>query len=313
MANPSTALDQAIDWHVRLPALSDAERPDFILWLEASAEHRAAYDLVTEAEAIAVPVLVEAAPLAAADANGPSERRRFGSGWAFGAAAAACLALVTGWSLWPSAANLQIERTAPGTTKELAFEDGSRIDLNGATVLAFDAANTRKVRLDSGEARFSVQHGGKPFSVAAGGFELRDMGTVFNVRLTDRTLHVDVSEGRVVFDPAGVALSVEPGQQINVDRARNVVVKQDADASADWRRGEFVFSNATLADLAEALHDRYGLELRMDSGLSERPFNGNVRFTGNAAEDVAHLAGLIGAQYRREGDVWVIVERAGSR
>ncbi|MFX6838621.1 FecR family protein, partial [Acinetobacter baumannii] len=79
---------------------------------------------------------------------------------------------------------VQTERTRPGTTKELAFADGTRIDLNGQTALALDQADPRAVRLEQGEARFAVQHGAKPFTVQAGGFELRDLGTVFNVRLT---------------------------------------------------------------------------------------------------------------------------------
>ncbi|HEY6868616.1 MAG TPA: FecR domain-containing protein [Novosphingobium sp.] len=315
-----TPLDQALDWHLRLPELVGAGWGAFVAWLEAAPEHRAAYDQVVAADALAGAGL---AGMALAERPAPSNDiapvatlaprwPRRGVGLAM--AAAACLALVGGWALeqrdwpwaWQTAGGPQTERTEAGTTKELAFADGTRIDLNGQTELALDQADPRAVRLGQGEARFAVRHGAKPFTVQAGGFELRDLGTVFNVRLTPVALQLDVTEGRVLFDPGGANLMVGAGEQVRVDRARNLVVKQAGKAAGDWRDGDFVFDDATLADVAQAVYRRYGWRLIWGAGLSERPFTGNIRLSGNAAVDVPHLAGLIGAQYRREGEGWLI-------
>jgi transmembrane sensor len=215
--------------------------------------------------------------------------------------------------LWPRSPGPQVEQTQPGTTKQLAFADGTRIDLNGESALAIDQANPRAVRLDQGEARFAVHHGDKPFTVKAGGFTLRDLGTVFNVRLSDKALVLDVTEGSVLFDPGGANLTVLAGEQVSVDRRRNLVVKREGVAAGDWLRGDLVFDNATLADVAEAIHRRYGTEISLSAGLPERPFTGNIHLSGNAAADVARLVGLIGARYHREAEAWVITGTADRR
>lgn len=310
-----TPLDQALAWHLRLPELAGADWAAFVDWLEQAPAHRAAYDQVAAADALAGAGLAgpagrdDTVPVASLARR---DWRQTGRGLAL--AAAVCLALLGGWALrqqdwnhlWPAAGGLQSERTEAGTTKELAFADGTRIDLNGQTALALDLSDPRAVRLEQGEARFAVQHGARPFTVQAGGFELRDLGTVFNVQLTPAVLQLDVTEGRVLFDPGGANLMVGAGEQVRVDRARNLVVKQVAKAAGDWRSGDFAFDNATLADVAQAVYRRYGWQLAWGAGLSDRPFTGNIRLSGNAAVDVPHLAGLIGAQYRREGEGWLI-------
>ena len=45
--------DEAIAWHVRLPTLAGAEWTTFTGWLETSPQHRAAYDQVVLADALA--------------------------------------------------------------------------------------------------------------------------------------------------------------------------------------------------------------------------------------------------------------------
>jgi len=226
---------------------------------------------------------------------------------------AACLAVVGAWTLGPLGSRMDVERTAAGTTKELAFAGGTRIDLNGGTELALDTRNSRHARLDAGEALFSVRHGDKPFTIEAAGFIIRDLGTVFNVRLTDRSLEIAVREGTVLFDPAGAAVTIQAGERITLDRARSLVVKGRAANVGGWMRGELVFEDATVGEVAQAMHQRYGTPFSLSAGLSSRPFTGNIVLTGNAPADVAHFAQLIGAEYRREGQSWVMAEAGGAR
>jgi len=304
------ALEQALAWHLRMPELTGSEWAEFVDWLESRDSHRAAYDAVAAADRLAGEGLARPAATmrAAATAAGPvaaSPLRRLARP-VWGALVAASLVAVAGWAMWPVPSDPRVERTAPGTVKQLAFADGTRVDLNGGSVLSVDQANPREARLDEGEARFSVRHHTQPFTVQAGGFVIQDLGTVFDVQLTPRTLQVVVREGSVSFDPAGVALVLAAGERVVVDRDRNLVVRDKVDRPADWLAGDLAFQNAPLADVARAIGRRSGANISLSEGLSERPFTGNIHLTGKEDADVAHFAGLIGAGWHREGGVWVI-------
>ena len=318
MAEAALALEQAIAWHVRLPELSGSEWAEFVDWLESHESHRTAFDSVASADHFVADGIARSAPEKAtpwADTAAPAAprwgRRMTNKPW-WGAAAAACLVAVAGWSLWPAQSDPRIERTAPGTVKQLAFADGTKVDLNGGSVLTVDQANPREARLDEGEARFSVQHHERPFTLQAGGFVIRDLGTVFDVQLTPRTLQVLVREGSVGFDPQGVNLVLAAGERVVVDRDSNVVVRDRVDRPADWMRGELAFQNVPLADVVQSIHRRSGANISLSEGLSDRLFTGNIHLTGKEDTDVAHFAGLIGAGYRRDGAVWVISDAGTS-
>jgi len=318
MAEAALALEQAIAWHIRLPELSGGEWAEFVAWLELRETHRAAFEAVSKADGFVAEGMAraepdETAPWAArkAGVNPPSRRAMALRPW-WGAAAAACLMAVAGWSLWPAQWDPRIERTAPGTVKQLAFADGTRVDLNGGSVLAVDQANPREARLDEGEARFSVQHHERPFTLQAGGFEIRDLGTVFDVQLTGRTLAVQVREGSVAFDPQGVNLVLGAGERVVVDRDRNVVVQDRVARPGDWVRGELTFQNVPVAEVVQSIRRRSGANISLSEGLSERTFTGNIHLTGKEDADVAHFARLIGAGYHRDGAVWVISDAGAS-
>ena len=309
--------DEAIAWHVRLPTLAGAEWTTFTGWLETSPQHRAAYDQVVLADALAGDALAsETRPAEGAQVPARAAPRlavgRFVrlQRQSFGMAVAASVAVVAALAFWPVSGSVQLEQTQAGITKQLDFADGTQIDLNGGTALALDQADPHQVELKHGEARFAVRHGARPFVVAAGGFTLRDLGTVFNVQLTDSVLVLDVTEGKVLFDPERTGLTVSAGQQITVDRRRNVVFKRDSAQAGDWRAGELAFTDASLADVVAAVHRRFGTVILLSAGLQARPFTGNIRLTGDPAKDVPHLARLIGAEYRSEAEGWAIFEGA---
>ena len=82
------------------------------------------------------------------------------------------------------------------------LEDGSEIDLNKGTELKINYSNNaRLVQLVSGEAHFIVKKDVmRPFIVEVGGATVRAVGTAFNVRLSEDSLEVLVTEGRVRMD-----------------------------------------------------------------------------------------------------------------
>ena len=66
------------------------------------------------------------------------------------------------------------------------------------------------------------------------------------------------------------------------------------------------FNGQSLDDVAHTLNRLYGAKLTLADDLSDRPFTGTVRFTGDAERDVPHLASLIGANWQRDGEGWIL-------
>lgn len=88
------------------------------------------------------------------------------------------------------------------TIEQRVLEDGSVIELNrGAEVSVLYTPDVRRVRLERGEAHFTVAHNAaRPFIVSAGSVDVRAVGTAFDVRLERASVDVLVTEGKVRVD-----------------------------------------------------------------------------------------------------------------
>ncbi len=100
------------------------------------------------------------------------------------------------------------------------LSDGSivRINADSSIEVAF-SGSSREVRLQSGEAHFSVvKDESRPFVVKADEFLVTAVGTAFNVRLDVATLEVLVTEGIVKLDSP----LERPGESIDATRIDGV-------------------------------------------------------------------------------------------
>ncbi|MEG3145609.1 FecR domain-containing protein [Sphingomonas sp. RT2P30] len=303
-------VDQAIGWHLRQAVLSSAEWHDFVAWLEADAAHAAAFDRVALDDALLGDLPRAAAPIVpvAPERFVPQRSRRWG--WAVGgtAVAAGIAALVMPLVMVPGSAAYTV-RTAPGEKRVVALADGTRIELNGATTLHLDRNDTRVATLDSGEAVFAVHHDdGKAFVLHSGNLAVQDVGTVFDVSRSGARLDVAVAEGAVSFQPGREAILVKAGNALvaHEDVGQVVLSKIAVDAVGGWRNGRLAFNATPLGDVAQAIRRVNGADLRFDPDLSAQTFTGMVQLTGDAAKDVPHIAALVGAGWRRDGERWVI-------
>jgi len=121
---------------------------------------------------------------------------------------------------------LTAEVTAPlvaGERREtIEFSDGSRVELEpkaSAHIVRLEPRHA-ELSLREGKLTASVRHrDGVSWSVTAGPYEVRVVGTKFNVawERTSQTLRVDVTEGRVRVsggDLAGRVVELTPGEHI---------------------------------------------------------------------------------------------------
>jgi transmembrane sensor len=310
--------EEAIGWVIRLRDASAEEWEAFTAWLEADPAHLEAYERAALADADAGALSPEPArpiPEAAATApfspaRAPAGGRRMVLGWGI----AASLALFAGWfSLAGSGGPYSIE-TTPGERQTITLEDGTRIELNGGTKITLDEDRPRYASLDRGEALFRVVHDdARPFEVEAGGTMLRDLGTVFNVVRAEGVLDVAVSEGSVLFDPAGERKTLSPGMELTKVAGRPAqIVRIDNDAVGAWRDGRLVYSAAPLSRVAGDLSRNLGLNVVAAPQVGDRAFSGVIMLEGGREEVLARASALVGVELVRSGDRWIMKTGTGA-
>lgn len=245
----------AAQWVARRDAgLSPADSRELQRWLDADPRHRAALDFYGSAwAALAKPSRTGAAAELEGHLAGFSHRRR--RRLAVGGAMLASL-MGVGVLIW----NLprRTSETMPANAIVLApvyqaLADGSVIELKeNARVTVDYSASTRRVMLSEGEAHFTVRKdSARPFVVSAGGVDVRAVGTAFSVQLGSSSVDVLVTAGRVMVDrtptlrpaveaapsaSAAVAVAVDAGKRVVVDRARSAAVPEvSIPPPAEWR------------------------------------------------------------------------------
>jgi transmembrane sensor len=227
--------DEASDWFVANDAgLLDARESAALLsWLRASPTHVEEFIGLAEIardlpETLAHPDFSVETLLARARAEEQSLVRRFWSrvlaavsevpGYRWQTAAvtmaafgAVTLGLLSWWSLRPvepapaaAAPTVLHFATRHGEQQTHRLADNSVLHLNTDTAVAVRYSKSeRQVEIASGEADFEVAHEPeRPFRVLAGGAEVIDLGTKFDVRLRNDLTVVTVIEGRVAVRPA---------------------------------------------------------------------------------------------------------------
>ncbi|WP_347304117.1 FecR domain-containing protein [Croceibacterium sp. TMG7-5b_MA50] len=297
---------EALGWAVRTLDPAFADWDGFTHWLEASAEHRAAYDRIAAAavEAGELAASGAAVPDAASAPVGSATRRRW-----LGGALAASVAGLLAIGLWQrTAPDLQVRQTAPGQVLAVALEDGSRIDLAGGSRLTLDRNNPRFARLDGGRALFTVRHdAADPFVVEAGGHELLDAGTVFDVRDDAGGFAVAVAEGAVIVDPSGAAVRLDAGDRLSEMAGEDRLIVEEV-ATADigsWRDGRLTFTDASLAEVAAELTRASGHHFAIVPGAPRGSLTGSIQIAAVRSDPTA-AAALLGVPVRRQGATWLI-------
>jgi transmembrane sensor len=154
--------------------------------------------------------------------------------------------------------------TAEGQQKTQSMPDGSVVAVNVASAISYKFTETQRlVTLSDGEAAFSVKPDpDKPFVVRVGDFEVRAVGTSFNVRQRNGVLQVSVSEGqvqlcRVTGAGESVIANLSAGQLLEVPAFMLASATALAPASippsqvSEWRMRVVTYEDATVREVVE--------------------------------------------------------------
>ena len=205
-------------------------------------------------------------------------------------------------------------RTGAGEQRTIDLADGSQVVLGAASTLRLAdgfGRGSREVFLE-GQAFLRVVHdSARPFIVNAGGTRTVDLGTAFEVRAyPNETVRVAVTEGVVeVRRDAGSADStlLQPGDVAEVPTTGATVVKrqQNVERLLGWTRGELVFEDTPLSDVARELERWFDVQVKVEDPAKSLRWTGAPRI----GESLDGILDLIRTSLQSEG---IRAERNGN-
>lgn len=200
-----------------------------------------------------------------------------------------------------------------GQRADIILPDGSKVCLNALSSLSYSAsfsASNREVTL-SGQAYFEVTHDEKaPFTVHAGDYNVRVLGTEFDVEAYPgsgefcTTLvngSVSVSPGVGPTDVSGIIL--KPNERAYLKDGHLAVEHIDDLSSLRWREGLVCFRNETFSDIMKIFEKYYGVKIEISSSISDtNTYSGKFRQSDGLDYALRVLQRDLGFDYERDED-----------
>jgi transmembrane sensor len=226
-------------------------------------------------------------------------------------AAAVIVVLVGAWFMYNTFSHkkepdyIVVSAPAGKDIVKLQLPDQSEVWLEPGTLVRYrkDFGNAgREIELTDGMAFFSVRkHAKQPFLVKAqGGVQAKVLGTEFTVKAYTQSdeVQVMVSEGTVqVSDSTHILGILTANQQISYQQHAHAT-KRTEGALEDWRTGGHAFNNASFAEVARILKNRYGLQVAYNAAnVASFRFNFRISKHTSALEMLEMLKDISGLGY----------------
>jgi transmembrane sensor len=203
--------------------------------------------------------------------------------------------------------------TIAGQQKTQSTPDGSVIAVNVASNVTYRiTAAHRLVKLKDGEAAFMVKPDpARPFVVRVGDYEVRAVGTAFNVKQRNGAIQVAVSEGTVQIcrlgkDGASIELtSLGAGQLLRFPAEYSEASFSAApravapDQVAEWRMRIVTYEDAPIRDVVEDFNRYFSKKLLVQQPeLLDRRVTVRLK-VDDREQAIETLAGLLDAHVVR--------------
>ena len=305
---PEAMLLEAAQWHVRCEDdRADAVDWDaFTHWLEADPRHRIALDqmaLTADRLDMHGPALFPAEEDAPPAVPASASKR---SVWAWGGlAVAASLAAMVAVPLFTAApSTTYTTETAP---RRVALADGSSILLAPRSRLTVAGRGGDHVEV-AGGAMFDIRHDpSRTLTVEAGGIQVSDIGTRFDVQQDRGIVRVSVAQGQVKVDGDAMARPVAliAGSGLTFDAREGTVALAPVKVAdvGSWQAGRLTYDNASLALVAADLRRYAGVRVEVPAALQARRFSGTL-IVEDGEKALRDLVGLMGLRLHGHAGAW---------
>jgi transmembrane sensor len=294
---------EASAWLARLqgPNRSESSEAAFRTWLKSDPAHEEAFERAND--------IWEMLPGLALQSDHAASTVRGSRRGVLAMAASAATLLALGGGSYALLIRPPVHETRVGEQQVVMLDDGTRVSLNtDSKLVILYSKDERRVRLDRGEAMFEVaKNRARPFIVDTDREHVRAIGTTFIVRRDAGRTAVTLLEGKVqVTGPAAVKgasiATLSPGDRVMVTPSAGAALdRPSVEAISAWRRGEVVFEDSSLLQVAEELNRYSDNHLVVaDPSLASLRISG-VFSTKDLAEVARAIAELHGLHIDRDG------------
>lgn len=208
-----------------------------------------------------------------------------------------------------------------GEIYTFVLTDGTEVTLNANSSLKlsrFAFNNPSREVFLNGEAKFSVAHrqDNTSFLVKTGNdFEVKVLGTEFEVYARHKDRKVVLNKGEVQLQylegTQQKQVLMHPGDHFELDQRTSTVQtkQQPIKDFASWTQKRFVFDEKSLKEVAEMLHENYGLVIEIPSkDLAERVIMGSFK-ADNEDELLQSISELLDISVLKEGKHVQLIEK----
>lgn len=293
---------------------SEKERGEVLLWVDSSEENRAEFEFQRRTFDAC---LISGEKSASGIAAFRSRRRRRAWIWSAAAlASAACLALLIVTPLLRKDMSVQTVVSPLGQQTRLSLSDGTSVWLNSNSELTFGEFKSSRRRLVSlkGEAYFEVsrdEH--RPFIVRTSDFDVKVLGTKFNVNSYGDTKSVVLVEGSVKVLHGNTEYAMAPGERFRCNSltSERGISKVETDNFISWINGYLDLKTVTLEFVFDDLQSFFGAEFNYDRELARRTWlSGKLELREGLEDALKNLqsSALINYKFREDGTVDIAIK-----
>lgn len=194
-----------------------------------------------------------------------------------------------------------------GQRRVIALSDGSVITANARTTVKYPAsfAGDERRIYASGEVYCQVaKDAAHPFVVESKGFDVRVLGTTFNLRnATDSTAQVVLVEGSVEIATATrQSVRMSPNDLVDLSNG-NITGMRSVDAAdyTAWIQGLLYFHGEPLGTVVGYINDHYDLAVSCDSTLAGVKVYGKLDLKSDPAEVLNSIQSIVPMKVERQG------------
>ncbi len=196
---------------------------------------------------------------------------------------------------------------APGQRAELSLPDGTRLVANAHSRVLYPErfeGSERRIYA-SGEVYLEVAKDREhPFVVESDGFDVKVLGTVFNIRnITDSTASVVLVEGSVeVSTDRDRSVRMKPSYKVDLVNG-DIASLQQVDTSdyTSWVKGLLTLKGEPLSDLTRRLSDYFGVTICCEKELADVKIYGKLDLCDSVEQVVATIKEIVPMEIVREG------------
>ncbi|WP_085536952.1 FecR family protein [Massilibacteroides vaginae] len=183
-----------------------------------------------------------------------------------------------------------------GKSSQLLLSDGTKVWVNAGSRIFFPkvfSKEKRNIYID-GEAYLEVAHNAdRPFHVTANGFDIKVLGTSFNVFAykNDDMKEVALVSGKIeITDQQNQVLEMKPDELVSFAQ-NSILEKKQVDAKnyTSWINKILILQGETLTAITHRLALTYGVEIHCDSSIGKEEMFGKLDLNNDIKEILNYL------------------------